>query len=70
MERNADTCLTCKFTKEKTGGSLTCLRYPTQTRVARTQWCGEWQADKIPTDRRKRVAMEIADPVLAKETEE
>lgn len=70
MERNADTCLTCKFTKEKTGGSLTCLRYPTQTRVARTQWCGEWQADKIPTDRRKRVAMEIADPVLTKEVEE
>jgi hypothetical protein len=70
MERNADTCLTCKFTKEKTGGSLTCLRYPIQTRVARTQWCGEWQADKIPTDRRKRVAMEIADPVLTKEAEE
>ena len=70
MERNADTCLTCKFTKEKTGVSLTCLRYPTQTRVARTQWCGEWQADKIPTDRRKRVAMEIADPVLTKEAEE
>jgi hypothetical protein len=70
MERNADTCLTCKFTKEKTGGSLTCLRYPTQTRVARTQWCGEWQADKIPTERRKRAAMEILDPVLSKEVEE
>jgi len=70
MERNTETCLTCKFTKEKTGGSLTCQRYPTATRVARTQWCGEWQADKIPTDRRKRSAMEIADPVLTKEAEE
>jgi hypothetical protein len=70
MERNADTCLTCRFTKEKTGGSLTCLRYPTQTRVARTQWCGEWQADKIPIERRKRAAMEILDPVLSKEVEE
>jgi hypothetical protein len=70
MERNTEACLNCRFTKEKTGGSLTCLRYPTQTRVARTQWCGEWQADKIPTERRKRVAMEILDPVLNKEAEE
>jgi hypothetical protein len=70
MERATDTCLTCRFTKEKTGGSLTCLRYPTSTRVARTQWCGEWQADKIPVDRRKRNAMEIQDPVMSKEHEE
>lgn len=70
MERNTEACLNCRFTKEKTGGSLTCLRYPNPTRVARTQWCGEWQADKIPTERRKRSAMEITDPVLSKEAAE
>jgi hypothetical protein len=70
MERNPETCFTCRYTKEKAGGSLTCLRYPTPTRVARTQWCGEWQADKIPTERRKRSLAEVVDPVLSKEAEE
>lgn len=36
-------CETCKFTPNKSGGSLTCQRYPTSVRVARSYFCGEYQ---------------------------
>jgi len=37
-------CETCKFTPQKEGGSLTCQRYPQSIRVARSYFCGEYQA--------------------------
>ena len=69
MERNTEACLNCRFTKEKTGGSLTCMRYPNQTRVARTQWCGEWQADKLPVERRRRSFTDAVQPIIEEGTE-
>lgn len=36
-----DSCLSCKFTISKDGGSLTCQRYPQSIRVARSYYCGE-----------------------------
>lgn len=64
MERNTEACLNCRFTKEKAGGSLTCLRYPNPTRVARTQWCGEYQADKQPVERRRRLFTDAVQPII------
>lgn len=64
MERNTEACLNCRFTKEKTGGSLTCMRYPNPVRVARTQWCGEYQADKPPVERRKRSFTDVVQPII------
>ena len=40
-----ESCLSCKFTTSKDGGSLSCQRYPQQLRVARSYWCGEYTAD-------------------------
>lgn len=40
-----DSCLTCKYAPIKEGGSLSCCRFPQQTRVARDYWCGEWRPD-------------------------
>jgi hypothetical protein len=55
-----ESCLSCKFTLNKDGGSLSCQRYPSQLRVARSGWCGEWTRDvsyTIPAQRTKeRVA--------------
>jgi hypothetical protein len=51
-----ESCLSCKFTLSKEGGSLSCNRYPTQLRVARSHWCGEWKSDPtyvIPEKRSK-----------------
>lgn len=39
------TCTTCKFTPQKEGGSLTCQRFPTPIRVARSYFCGEYIQD-------------------------
>jgi len=36
-------CETCKFTPNKEGGSLSCQRFPTPVRVARSYFCGEYQ---------------------------
>lgn len=49
-----ESCLSCKFTASKDGGSLNCQRYPQQLRVARSYWCGEWMADKTFTIPAKR----------------
>jgi hypothetical protein len=40
-----DTCVTCKYTLNKEGGSLSCCRFPRQVRVARDYVCGEWRPD-------------------------
>ena len=51
-----ESCLSCKFTLSKEGGSLWSNRYPTQLRVARSHWCGEWKSDPtyiIPEKRSK-----------------
>lgn len=40
-----DTCVTCKYTLSKEGGSLSCCRFPRQVRVARDYVCGEWRPD-------------------------
>ena len=40
-----DTCVTCKFTAVKDGGSLLCHRFPKAQRVARDYVCGEWRPD-------------------------
>ena len=69
MERNTETCFSCRFTKEKTGGSLTCLRYPNPTRVARTQWCGEYQSDKQQVERRRRSFTDAVQPIIEEGTE-
>lgn len=69
MERNTEACLNCRFTKEKTGGSLTCMRYPNPIRVARTQWCGEWQADKLPVERRRRSFTDAVQPIIEEGSE-
>jgi hypothetical protein len=55
-EQMMESCLSCKFTANKDGGSLSCQRYPQQLRVARSHWCGEWKADPnytIPVKRAK-----------------
>ena len=51
-----ESCLSCKYTTSKEGGSLSCQRYPQQLRVARSHWCGEYKADPnyaIPAKRSK-----------------
>lgn len=40
-----ESCLSCKFTTGKDGGSLSCQRYPQQLRVGRAYWCGEYKPD-------------------------
>lgn len=40
-----DSCMTCKYTLIKDGGSLTCNRFPKAVRVARDYVCGEWRPD-------------------------
>jgi hypothetical protein len=45
------------------------MRYPNQTRVARTQWCGEWQADKLPVERRRRSFTDAVQPIIEEGTE-
>jgi len=40
-----DSCENCKFTIDKTGGSLVCQRFPNQVRVAKQYWCGEWRPE-------------------------
>ena len=69
-----ESCLSCKFTLNKDGGSLSCQRYPSQLRVARSGWCGEWTKDAsytIPAQRTKErvakvkpVQVEIEDLLL------
>ena len=62
-----ESCLSCKFTTSKDGGSLSCQRYPQQLRVSRSYWCGEWQSDKgyvIPVKRSKeRLSVKPAAPL-------
>ncbi len=58
-----ESCLSCKFTINKDGGSLSCQRYPQQLRVARSGWCGEWAADVaiVAAVRRKQTKAPAAD---------
>ena len=61
-----ESCLSCKYTASKEGGSLSCQRYPQQLRVARSHWCGEWKADQsytIPAKRSKeRLGVKPVEP--------
>ncbi len=62
-----ESCLSCKFTLSKDGGSLSCHRYPQQLRVARSHWCGEWKSDPtyvIPEKRSKARLMKPAADLL------
>jgi hypothetical protein len=55
-----ESCLSCKYTTSKEGGSLSCQRYPQQLRVARSHWCGEHVPDPnyvIPVKRSKERLM-------------
>ncbi len=57
-----ESCLSCKYTTSKDGGSLSCQRYPAQLRVARSYWCGEWTRDvsyTIPAQRAKERAAKL-----------
>lgn len=58
-----ESCLSCKFTTSKDGGSLSCQRYPQQLRVARSYWCGEYVADAaiVASVRRKQTKAPAAD---------
>lgn len=46
-------CADCKFTEGQEGGALTCQRYPSPQRVARSYWCGEHAPRKAKADDRQ-----------------
>lgn len=66
-----ESCLSCKFTTSKDGGSLSCQRYPQQLRVARSYWCGEYAADAaiVASVRRKQTKAPVLSADLLKDAD-